>query len=69
MPKSPVLVDNNAYQNNHFAREFSMKYDFSSLIDRHGMDSIAVDSWARSPAWLRTHPTRASTAFPCGWPT
>ncbi len=26
-----------------------MKYDFSSLIDRHGMDSIAVDSWVRSP--------------------
>ncbi len=66
MPKSPTLVDNNAYQNNHFARELSMKYDFSSLIDRHGMDSIAVDSGARSPAWLRTHPTRASTASHVG---
>lgn len=46
-----------------------MKYDFSSLIDRHGMDSIAVDSWGEIPGRLQTHPTRASTAFPCGWPT
>ena len=26
-----------------------MKYDFTSLIDRHGMDAIAVDSWGEIP--------------------
>ena len=26
-----------------------MKYDFPSIIDRHGMDSIAVDSWGEIP--------------------
>ena len=26
-----------------------MKYDFTSIIDRHGMDSIAVDSWGEIP--------------------
>ncbi|MBQ2324368.1 MAG: aspartate aminotransferase, partial [Oscillospiraceae bacterium] len=26
-----------------------MKYDFTSIIDRHGMDSIAVDPPERSP--------------------
>ncbi len=46
-----------------------MKYDFSSLIDRHGMDAIAVDSWGEIPGMAPNAPTRASTAFPCGWPT
>ena len=26
-----------------------MKYDFTSIIDRHGMDAIAVDSWGEIP--------------------
>lgn len=64
MPKSPVLVDNNAYQNNHFAREFSMKYDFSSLIDRHGMDSIAVDSWGEIPGMAPNAPDEGFDRIP-----
>ena len=64
MPKSPVLVDNNAYQNNHFARELSMKYDFSSLIDRHGMDSIAVDSWGEIPGMAPNAPDEGFDRIP-----
>ena len=26
-----------------------MKYDFTSIIDRHDMDAIAVDSWGEIP--------------------
>lgn len=33
-----------------------MKYDFSSLIDRHGMDSIAVDSWGEIPGMAPNAP-------------
>lgn len=64
MPKSPVLVDNNAYQNNHFARELSMKYDFSSLIDRHSMDSIAVDSWGEIPGMAPSAPDEGFDRIP-----
>ena len=46
-----------------------MKYDFSSLIDRHGMDSIAVDSWGEIPGMAPNAPDEASTAYPCGWRT
>ena len=33
-----------------------MKYDFTSIIDRHGMDAIAVDSWALNINFIRTPP-------------
>ena len=41
-----------------------MKYDFTSLIDRHGMDAIAVDSWGEIPGMARAHPTRGFDRIP-----
>ena len=59
-----MLVDNNAYRNNHFARELSMKYDFTSLIDRHGMDAIAVDSWGEIPGMAPNAPDEGFDRIP-----
>ena len=41
-----------------------MKYDFSSLIDRHGMDSIAVDSWGEIPGMAPDAPDEGFDRIP-----
>ena len=41
-----------------------MKYDFSSLIDRHGMDSIAVDSWGEIPGMAPNAPDEGFDRIP-----
>ena len=41
-----------------------MKYDFSSLIDRHGMDSIAVDSWGGIPGMAPNAPDEGFDRIP-----
>ena len=47
-----------------FARELSMKYDFTSLIDRHGMDAIAVDSWGEIPGMAPNAPDEGFDRIP-----
>lgn len=44
-----------------------MKYDFTSLIDRHGMDAIAVDSWGEIPDMAPNAPDEGFDRIPCGW--
>lgn len=41
-----------------------MKYDFSSLIDRHGMDAIAVDSWGEIPGMAPNAPDEGFDRIP-----
>ena len=41
-----------------------MKYDFSSLVDRHGMDSIAVDSWGEIPGMAPNAPDEGFDRIP-----
>ena len=43
-----------------------MKYDFTSIIDRHGMDAAAIDEvggWGIAP----TKPKTDMILSPCGW--
>ena len=42
-----------------------MKYDFTSIMDRRGMDSIAVDSPGRAGA--PGGPKEGFDVIPCGW--
>ena len=44
-----------------------MRYDFTSILDRHGKDSIAVDGLGATPASPPTPRRRGSTPSPCGW--
>ena len=44
-----------------------MKYDFTSILERHGKDAIAVDGLGTGFAPLP--PRRALTPSPCGWRT
>ena len=44
-----------------------MKYDFTTLPDRHGRDAIAVDGLGK--ALRPTHRSPASMPSPCGWQT
>ena len=41
-----------------------MKYDFTSLIDRHGMDAIAVDSWGEIPGMAPNAPDEGFDRIP-----
>lgn len=41
-----------------------MKYDFTSLIDRHGMDAIAVDSWGEIPGMAPNVPDEGFDRIP-----
>lgn len=41
-----------------------MKYDFTSLIDRHGMDAIAVDSWGEIPDMAPNAPDEGFDRIP-----
>ena len=41
-----------------------MKYDFTSLIDRHGMDAIAVDSWGEIPSMAPNAPDEGFDRIP-----
>ena len=41
-----------------------MKYDFTSLIDRHGMDAIAVDSWGEIPDMAPSAPDEGFDRIP-----
>ena len=41
-----------------------MKYDFTSILDRHGKDAIAIDGLGTGFAPLAP---KGSTRFPCGW--
>lgn len=43
-----------------------MKYDFTSIMDRHGKDAIAVDGLGTG--FAPAAPRRALTLSPCGWP-
>ena len=44
-----------------------MKYDFTSLIDRHGKDAIAVDGLGAGLGFTPGHPNPALMPSPCGW--
>ena len=46
-----------------------MCYDFTSILDRRGKDSIAVDGLGRNPGFAPDAPGTASTPSPCGWRT
>ena len=37
-----------------------MKYDFTSIMDRHGKDATAIDGLGSMPGLM---------SFPCGWQT
>ena len=41
-----------------------MKYDFTSIIDRHGMDAIAVDSWGEIPGMAPNAPDEGFDRIP-----
>ena len=41
-----------------------MKYNFTSIIDRHGMDSIAVDSWGEIPGMAPNAPDEGFDRIP-----
>ncbi len=41
-----------------------MKYDFTSLINRHGMDAIAVDSWGEIPDMAPNAPDEGFDRIP-----
>lgn len=43
-----------------------MKYDFTSIMDRHGKDAIAVDGLGTG--FAPPPPRRALMPSPCGWP-
>ena len=38
-----------------------MKYDFTSIMDRRGMDAIAVDGLGTRAPWLQQNPRKALT--------
>ena len=40
-----------------------MKYDFTSIMDRHGKDATAIDGLGSMPGF------KAMMPFPCGWLT
>ena len=44
-----------------------MRYDFTSILDRHGKDSIAVDGLGHNPGFAPDAPQAGSTPSPCGW--
>ena len=46
-----------------------MKYDFTTIMDRRGMDAIAVDGLEFLEADARTRLRMALTLSPCGWRT
>ena len=53
-----------------------MKYDFTSIMDRHGRDAIAVDGLRartdgtdENPGMAPMKPREGSMPFPCGWRT
>lgn len=41
-----------------------MKYDFTSIIDRHDMDAIAVDSWGEIPGMAPNVPDEGFDRIP-----
>ena len=41
-----------------------MQYDFTSILDRHGRDSIAVDGLGRSPGFAPDAPQPGFDAIP-----
>lgn len=43
-----------------------MKYDFTSIMDRHGKDAIAVDGLGTG--FAPAAPKEALMPSPCGWP-
>lgn len=43
-----------------------MKYDFTSIMDRHGKDALAVDGLGTG--FAPAAPRRALMLSPCGWP-
>ncbi len=47
-----------------------MKYDFTSIMDRHGKDAIAVDGLGKLNGFAPAAPkARVLTPSPCGWRT
>ena len=46
-----------------------MKYDFTSLMDRHGRDAIAVDMIGQPGGFAPGAPCPALIPSPCGWRT
>ena len=44
-----------------------MKYDFTSIMDRHGKDAIAIDGLGTAPGFTPDAPKEDLTPFPCGW--
>lgn len=46
-----------------------MKYDFTSIMDRHGKDATAIDGLGSMPGFTPTCPRKAMMLFPCGWQT
>ena len=46
-----------------------MKYDFTSIMDRHGKDATAIDGLGSMPGFTPDRPRKAMMLFPCGWQT
>ena len=44
-----------------------MKYDFTTIMDRHGMDAIAVDGLSEDGREVRRNQKRDLILFRCGW--
>lgn len=44
-----------------------MKYDFTSIMNRHGKDAIAVDSVGQMNGFAPEAPKPGFDVIPCGW--
>ena len=44
-----------------------MKYDFTTIMDRHGMDAIAVDGLSEDGQGSPAKPKQGLILFRCGW--
>ena len=51
---------------NHTQGEFGMTYDFTSLMERHGKDALAVDGLGSQPGFAPDPPKPGFDVIPCG---
>lgn len=57
-------MDNNAYRTNPLCTGAQHEIRLTSLIDRHGMDAIAVDSWGEIPGMAPNVPDEGFDRIP-----
>ena len=48
-------------------RFLQMKYDFTTIMDRHGMDAIAVDGLSEDGQGSPAKPKEGFDIIRCGW--